>query len=84
MITLRENVAFADTDYGTALLDERSGVYWLVNSTGALALQVLLDGGDMDQAVAAVLDRYLVDRDTVTRDLHNLLARLRDAGLVAA
>jgi len=84
MIRLRKNVAFAETDYGTALLDELSGLYWLVNSTGALALQVLLDGGDIDQAIAAVLDRYLVDRDTVTRDVHNLLARLREAGLVAA
>jgi len=66
------------------LLDERSGLYWLVNSTGALALQVMLDGGDIDQAIAAILDRYLVDRDTAARDLHNLLARLREAGLVAA
>jgi hypothetical protein len=83
MIRLREHVAFAETDYGTALLDEQSGLYWLVNSTGALALQALLDGGDMEQAIAAVLDRYLVDRDTVTRDVHNLLDRLREAGLVA-
>lgn len=82
MIRLRKHVAFAETDYGTALLDEQSGLYWLVNSTGALALQVLLDGGDIEQAIAAVLDRYLVDRDTVSRDVQNLLDRLCDADLV--
>jgi hypothetical protein len=84
MIRLHKHVAFAETDYGTALFDELSGLYWLVNSTGVLALRVLLDGGDIDQAITAVLDRYLVDRDTVTRDVHNLLARLREAGLVTA
>ncbi|MCE7002235.1 lasso peptide biosynthesis PqqD family chaperone [Kibdelosporangium philippinense] len=82
MIRLRERVDFAETDYGTALFDELSGLYWLVNSTGVLALRVLFEGGDIDQAITAVLDRYLVDRDTATRDLHNLLARLREAGLL--
>ncbi|MBP2323522.1 hypothetical protein JOF56_003907 [Kibdelosporangium banguiense] len=84
MTRLRGHVAFAETDYGTALLDELSGVYWLISSTGVLALRVLLDGGDIDQAITEVLDRYLVDRDTVTRDVHNLLARLHEAGLVTA
>ena len=47
-LTLRPGVSTADTDYGTTLLDERSGEYFTLNPTGALVLRTLLGGGTAD------------------------------------
>jgi hypothetical protein len=82
-LKLRDGVSTADTDYGTALLDEDSGEYWNLNPTGALALRTLLEGGTSADAVQALVERYDVDTDSASRDVQDLLGDLRSAGLVA-
>jgi hypothetical protein len=79
---LRSGVSLADTDYGTALLDENSGDYWTLNPTGALVLRTLLGGGTRQQAVQAVGTEYAVDQQTADRDVAELIDDLRAAGLV--
>ncbi|WP_131767097.1 lasso peptide biosynthesis PqqD family chaperone [Candidatus Protofrankia californiensis] len=83
MLTLRENIVHTETDYGTALLDERSGQYWMLNPTGTLVLRVLLDGGSTAEATDSMVRSYDVDATTADRDVQSLLAELRTAGLVA-
>jgi hypothetical protein len=82
MLTLRDGVSAADTDYGMALLDENSGQYWNLNPTAALALRTLLDGGSTAQAVQELTEEYAVDVDTANRDVEDLLGELYSAGLV--
>jgi coenzyme PQQ synthesis protein D (PqqD) len=81
-LRLRDGVSAADTDYGTALLDEDSGQYWNLNPTAALALRTLLAGGTAAQAVRELTEQYAVDADTATQDINDLLGELHSAGLV--
>jgi hypothetical protein len=81
-LKLRDGVSTADTDYGTALLDEDSGEYWNLNPTGALVLRTLLEGGTSTDAVQALVECYDVDADSASRDVQDLLGGLRSAGLV--
>jgi hypothetical protein len=78
----RADVSVADTDYGQVLLDERTGRYWQLNPTGAFIVRHLLDGGDENQAVAALTAEYQVAEATARQDVSALVASLRSAGLV--
>lgn len=81
-MTLRRGVSTADTDYGTTLLDEQSGEYFTLNPSGALVLRTLLGGGTADAAARALTAEYAVDAETADRDVADLVAGLRSAGLV--
>ena len=81
-IALRDRVSVVDTDYGAVLLDVKTGVYWELNSSGALALKALLASADIDAATAEVTAQFDVDQQTATEDVRALLAELRSAGLV--
>ncbi len=50
-ITLRPGAVAAETEYGTALLDQSSGEYYTLNPTAALIMRTLLDGTLREQAV---------------------------------
>jgi hypothetical protein len=82
MLTLNREVVTTDTDYGTALLDQRSGRYWTLNPTAALILRVLLSGGDPPRAARALLDEYDVAPATARADVDRLVGELRTAGLL--
>ncbi|CAL9451739.1 hypothetical protein SUDANB6_02450 [Streptomyces sp. enrichment culture] len=84
-MTLRfgADVSTAETDYGTVLLDQRSGDYWELNPTGALVVRTLMEGGDRADAVAALVARFDIDRDRAAQDVDALVHDLREAGLVS-
>jgi Coenzyme PQQ synthesis protein D (PqqD) len=81
-LKLREGLSLAQTDYGIAVLDERSGQYWNLNPTGALVLRTLLDGATVEQAAQDLSKEYTVDLDTAGQDVVALLDQFRSAGLV--
>jgi Coenzyme PQQ synthesis protein D (PqqD) len=81
-LKLRDGVSTAETDYGLMLLDENSGEYWNLNPTAAVALQRLLDGGTLEQAVQELTGQYSVDADAASRDVQDLVGELQSAGLV--
>ena len=81
-LKLRDGVSAADTEYGMALLDEDSGLYWNLNPTAALALRMLLDGGTTAQAVQELTEQYAVDAETASQDIEDLVGELHAAGLV--
>jgi len=81
-LKLRDGVSAAETDYGTALLDEDSGQYWNLNPTGVLVLRTLLEGGTPAQAVQELAAQYAVDAETASRDVQDLVGGLHSAGLV--
>ncbi|GAA2805447.1 lasso peptide biosynthesis PqqD family chaperone [Saccharopolyspora taberi] len=78
------HVSTAETDYGTVLLDQRSGQYWQLNPTGTVVVRTLLDGGDENIAIEALMTEFDVDRSHAVRDVRALLDQLRSSGLVTA
>ncbi|MER6306850.1 lasso peptide biosynthesis PqqD family chaperone [Streptomyces sp. NPDC001739] len=77
------DVSTAETDYGTVLLDERSGDYWELNPTGTLVIRALLDGGEEEDAVDALVARFDIDRAQAAQDVAALVQELRASGLAA-
>ncbi|WP_216215012.1 lasso peptide biosynthesis PqqD family chaperone [Amycolatopsis aidingensis] len=81
---LRQDVSLTDTEYGTVLLDERSGRYWQLNPSGVLVVNTLLAGRDTEQAVTALTEEYQVDAARAREDVRTLVDGLRSAGLVTS
>ncbi|HZG05119.1 MAG TPA: lasso peptide biosynthesis PqqD family chaperone [Streptomyces sp.] len=81
-ITLRSGVLMTDTEYGTALLDQRSGEYWTLNPTAAAVLRALLDGRSARQAATALTEEYDVGAEEAEQDVTRILHELRGARLV--
>ncbi|WP_158880514.1 lasso peptide biosynthesis PqqD family chaperone [Amycolatopsis anabasis] len=82
-LRFRADVSIADTEYGTVLLDERSGRYWQLNPTGVLVVRALMDGKSADEAVVALTEEYQVGQTRARQDVTALLHRLCSAGLVS-
>ncbi|GAA3934182.1 hypothetical protein GCM10022244_48230 [Streptomyces gulbargensis] len=76
-------VSTADTDYGTVLLDERSGEYWELNPTGSLVVRTLMAGGDEADAVAALTGEFEIEPAQARHDVEALVRQLRTSGLAA-
>jgi hypothetical protein len=83
-MTLRPGVVAADTEYGMALLDQKSGEYFTLNPTAALIVRALLDGMTREQAVSTLTQKYDVGADDVDADITRILGELRAARLLAA
>jgi Coenzyme PQQ synthesis protein D (PqqD) len=81
-LRLRKGVTLTETEDGAVLLDERSGTYWQLNTSGALALSTLLGGGSDEQASDAVAQHYPVDPGRALADVRTLVSALRAARLV--
>lgn len=79
---LRAGVLVTDLEYGAALLDEDSGVYWTLNETAAVIVRALARGGGADAAAGALRHAYDVDPSTAQSDVSELLEALGAAGLV--
>jgi hypothetical protein len=82
-MTLRfsPDVSTAKTDYGTVLLNERSGDYWELNPSATLVVQTLLEGADEAAAVDALVTQFDVDQHQAAQDVAALVHGLRQAGL---
>ncbi|KOT60584.1 MULTISPECIES: lasso peptide biosynthesis PqqD family chaperone [Streptomyces] len=84
MYALKPGVLLTETEYGMALLDQKSAEYWTLNPTAAVVLQTLLDGRGLDQAVEELTAHYEgVDTDLATQDVTRIIDDLRSAGLIA-
>ncbi|MFF8610540.1 lasso peptide biosynthesis PqqD family chaperone [Streptomyces sp. NPDC015346] len=77
------DVSTAETDYGTVLLDQRSGDYWELNPTGTLVVKTLLGGGDEAAAVDALVAEFDIDRAQAEQDVTALVRELRTSGLAS-
>lgn len=82
VMKLRTAVTMVETDYGWVLLDEADGGFFSLNPSGVLAVRAMLDGGGVDEAVAAITDQYAVDAATARADVEELLGALDAAKLV--
>lgn len=74
-MSLAHGVSNTAVDDGLTLLDERRGMIYHLNHTGAAALSALLGSG-VEAAVTALCARYAVTAETARRDITRLLDEL--------
>lgn len=79
---LRAYVSLVGTDDGAVLLDEKSGRYWQINTTGYLILQTLMRGGTPDEAARLLADTYEVNAQRAADDVTTLVELLSTTRLV--
>ncbi|MET9445830.1 lasso peptide biosynthesis PqqD family chaperone [Streptomyces cinerochromogenes] len=75
------DVSTAKTDYGTVLLDQRSGEYWELNPTATLVIDTLMAGGDEEAAATAITEAFDVTAERARADVSALVEQLRAGGL---
>ena len=80
---LAAHVTATETEHGMVLLDQRAGRYWQMNDTAALVLRCLIDGGTVEQAVAALRERFPAAAEHAPADVSDLIASLRKAKVMA-
>ena len=83
-IRLHEDVSVARTEYGSILLDQASGQYCQLNRTATVIVDALGGGRTVEEAAAAVAERFEVDLETARRDVTALVGKLHATGLVVA
>jgi hypothetical protein len=81
-LQLGTDIAFCDTADAAVLLDERTGRYWQLNTSGALILRTLLAGGNIEQAALTLTHTYRVAPETADADVHALIEQLTTAALI--
>lgn len=83
MATLKPGMLLTETEYGMALLDQKSAEYWTLNPTAAVVLRTLLDDLDTAHAVDALTRQYDgVDADRIAQDVTSIADELRAAGII--
>lgn len=82
VLRVRDDVSAVHTEYGVVLLDERAGRYWKLSVTAGVVFDAFRDGGTADDAVEALRSRYPADEQRVLRDVHELLDKLVELGVV--
>ena len=83
-LRLRPDIATTATDDGLVLLNERTGRYWQLNSTGADVLHALLAGDDVDHIAQDLVTRYRIDVKQARHDISALSEALHAAKLVTS
>lgn len=82
-IVLKRTVEFAESeDEGSILLDTARGVYWHLNSVGAMFVRGIQADKSVSEVTALIAQRFTVDRETVRRDISELVRGLKKARLI--
>lgn len=84
VIRLHADVSFSDCNRGAVLLDERTGLYWMLNPSGTLVLRVLVSGGSSVEAAAALSEEYEVDAARARDHVQAMVESLLVAGVAVA
>jgi hypothetical protein len=80
---LSDTVTSTETSDGIVLLHQRSGVFWQLNGSGAMVVQMLLAGQSADEAADRLVERYDVRASEAAADVAILVDQLRENQLVA-
>lgn len=69
-------------DREAVILDLDTSKYLSINATGAVILKALTVGAEPDEMVAAVVERFDIDRTAAESDVRTFLDTLRQLGLI--
>jgi hypothetical protein len=81
-LRLRADVSMVDDAGSAVLLDERTGRYFQLNSTGATIVRSLLRGDSVEDTARQLAERYPVAAEQALADVVGVLDQLADARLV--
>jgi hypothetical protein len=81
-LTVSSDVLVQELQGEVMLLDLRSEHYYSLDDVGSRMWQALVEHGDVDSAVTALLEQYEVDEAELRRDLVELVERLAERGLL--
>jgi hypothetical protein len=81
-IKISKSVILTETDDGMVLLDQRIGRYWQLNSTGAVVLRTLDQGGTVQQAITELTTERPEASERIESDVRTFLETLRQAGVI--
>jgi hypothetical protein len=81
-IRISKDVLAQELDGETVLLELASDSYFGLDAVGTRVWQLLNDGQGQSAMVDTLLDEYEVERETLERDISELLDRLSGAGLI--
>ncbi|UAL30439.1 lasso peptide biosynthesis PqqD family chaperone [Nocardioides rotundus] len=70
---LQSDISFSETDYGSVILNTRTGRYFQLNAVATRMLQLLNEGLSRDEVVDALIESYDVDRERASSDLTALI-----------
>jgi hypothetical protein len=82
-VTIPEKVIFKKVGEETVLLDFEAGVYYGLDPVGTRMWELLAEGRSLEDVAAGMTAEYEIDRETLLRDLRNLIDELASRGLVA-
>jgi Coenzyme PQQ synthesis protein D (PqqD) len=78
------SVLFQEIEGETVLLDLEREHYFSLDVVGSRIWQLLVEHGDMEALVSAMLNEFDVDEATLRRDVADLLDRLEAEGLIVS
>ena len=81
-ICVAEDVLSRIVDGEAVLLDLKSGTYFGLKGSGSTIWALIKASATVEQIESALVERFDVNPEIVTRDLDALLKQLRDRGLV--
>jgi hypothetical protein len=76
------NVSFTFVDEDAVLLNMQTNQYYLLDEVGARLWGLLRDGKSLRESYQTLLDEYEVDPAQLEQDVLELLAKLKEQGLV--
>lgn len=81
-VRVGDEVLFRDLGEDMVLLDLRSGVYFSLNAVGARIWHILQEQGPLQGVLDSLVGEYDVSEGQCATDLCDLIALMRDKGLV--
>ena len=82
MVTVSPDVIFQELKDEMVAADLNSGVYFAMNEVAAQMWKLLQKASSIDEVVAAMLDEYEIDEETLRSDVRALVSRLEERGLI--
>ena len=78
----KRKVIRVSTGYGDVALDLESGMYWRLNGSASLVLDILEGGGTESEAASALVSEYDVDEQKAFEDVKSVSQTLKQGGLL--
>lgn len=82
VVSIDAEVVANEVGAGVILLDLRTSKFFQLNSVGSFVWQQLKSPRSIAQIHAAVCAEFAVEPERCSADIHRLIEKLRDAGLV--
>lgn len=82
-VTIPEDVVSEVLDGQAVVLNLRTGCYHMLNASGTRLWELLERDGDVESATRTLLAEYDISEAVLRADVDQVLAELRERGLVA-